>query len=288
MTPPPTPFFRTAVILALITICQALCRYPLSFNRPNKVISPILPVRKMRQTWVVRSQPKGCKKRCKPGLEYRPHRRWGEKSFAWRSHGERKGKETGKWRLGPLFQDSAGRYTEWSDNLSCVTPVNPSPSENFPKSRYLVGEIGGRDDPDWLVGPRTRPTLQGLGERWAGLETESVVSLVKRKTNQALSGSVIGCCQEPSDGLRGPSYGSRRGLSPRSTSRKLTSETRRVVEKSCFRPNGDCGSKRLWWERARGRDLRHLLSIGGGGEAQLHEGDMAGDPRASLRYHPFP
>lgn len=36
------------------------------------------------------------------------------------------------------------------------------------------------------------------------------------------------------------------------------------------------------------RPLSAVLSTGGGGEAQLHEGDTAGDPRASPRHHPFP
>lgn len=86
----------------------------------------------------------------------------------------------------------------------------------------------------------------------------------------------------------GPGYGSRGGLSVRSTCRKLATETGIAVEKRYLRPNGDCGSKWQRWERARGRDFRHVLPIGGGGETQLPEGDLAGDPRASLRCHPLP
>lgn len=84
-----------------------------------------------------------------------------------------------------------------------------------------------------------------------------------------------------------PGYGSREGLRLASASRNLA-ENRLAVEKRRFRPDGDCGSKRQRWAGARGGDPRHLLPFGGGGEAQLPEGYMAGDPRASLRYHPLP
>lgn len=43
----------------------------------------------------------------------------------------------------------------------------------------------------------------------------------EKKTNQEVVGSVIGCGQDPSDGLVGPGYGSRGGPSAGSTWRKL-------------------------------------------------------------------
>lgn len=67
----------------------------------------------------------------------------------------------------------------------------------------------------------------------------------------------------------------------KSTSRKLSAETWIVVEKSL----GPMATVEASSSNGKGqgrRDLSYLLLIGGGGKAQLPEGDMAGDPRASL------
>lgn len=137
-------------------------------------------------------------------------------------------------RQGPCSPGSprpAGPRAGRKEAFRYVTPATPGPPGGFPKSRYLVGEIGGIEDPDWVVGPRTRPTPQGAAEGWAGLEAESVLHWRRENRTRNSPESRLAVARSP-DGRGSPGYGSRAGLSARAPGRKLPSETRRAAAES--------------------------------------------------------
>uniref|UniRef100_A0A8C0NG36 Cytochrome b5 n=2 Tax=Canis lupus TaxID=9612 RepID=A0A8C0NG36_CANLF len=137
-------------------------------------------------------------------------------------------------RQGPRSPGSprpAGPRAGRKEAFRYVTPATPGPPGGFPKSRYLVGEIGGIEDPDWVVGPRTRPTPQGAAEGWAGLEAESVLHWRRENRTRNSPESRLAVARSP-DGRGSPGYGSRAGLSARAPGRKLPSETRRAAAES--------------------------------------------------------